>query len=168
MAQQRVLRTVTANYPFSHSSSTTLRQPIGKPAAAVFASFEDAAAWKEWLDLEVTWTSARPFGVGTTRTVTARGQAIDERFTVWEPPYRMGFYFERTALPLAAFAEDYTLTPTGETSCELAWTYAYEWAGPLPSVFGRIFGLIFQANGRRALKKLATMMENTDRYDQAP
>ncbi len=161
----RTLRTVGPDYALTGPNSTTLVQPINSSAESVFASFEDGAAWKEWLNLDVEWTSGKPLGVGSTRTVIANGQQIDEVFTVWEPPLRMGFYFIFTTLPLATFAEDYTLKPTGENSCELHWSYAYEWGGPLPSIFGRIFGMIFARSGRASLKKLANLMENTDRYD---
>lgn len=161
----REMKKVEADYPFSGPNSTTLRQVINKPAASVFASFEDAAAWKEWLGLDVEWTSDKPFGVGTTRTVITNGQTIEEVFTVWDEPDQMAFYFERTTLPLAAFAEDYTLTQLSETSCELAWTYAYEWNGPLGRLGEKGFGLFFSLTGKRSLGKLAKMMESTDRYD---
>ena len=166
MPKIREMTAVHADYPFSGPNSTTLKQAIDKPIDSVFASFEDAPAWKEWLDLDVEWTSEKPFGFGTTRTVVVRNQQIDERFTVWEEPRQIAFYFERSTLPLAAFAEDYTLTSTGPSSCELAWTFAYEWGGPLPSIFGRIFGLVFASAGRASLKKLAKMMASTDRFDR--
>ncbi len=162
----REYKQVDADYPLSGPNSTTIRQVINKPAASVFASFEDAAAWKEWLGLDVEWTSEKPFGVGTTRTVIASGQTIDEVFTLWDEPHRMGFYFLRGSLPLAAFAEDYTLTPLSDTSCELAWSYAYEWGGPLGRLGEWGFGFVFFRSGKRSLAKLAKMMESTDRYDQ--
>ncbi len=165
MPKMRDMKAVGADYPFKGPNSTTLRQVINKPVESVFASFEDSAAWKEWLGLEVEWTSDKPFGVGTTRTVVANNQQFDEYFTVWENPLRMGFYFERGTLPLSAFAEDYTLRSISSSSCELTWTFAYEWSGPLPSIFGRLFGMVFTRSGKNGLKKLAAMMESTDRFD---
>ncbi len=156
---------VKDDYPFSGPNSTTLRQVINKPAAAVFESFKDAAAWKEWIDLDVTWTSEKPFGVGTTRTVITRGQTIEEYFFIWDEPHHMAFRFDRGTLPLAAFAEDYTLTPLSDSSCELAWTYAYEWGGPLGRLGERAFGLVFARSGKSSLLKLAKMMETTNKYD---
>lgn len=132
----------------------------------MFASFEDGSAWKEWLGLDVEWTSEKPFGIGTTRTVKSNGQEIDETFLIWNEPYQMTFRFDRASIPLAAFAEDYKLTPLSDSSCELAWTYAYEWGGFLPGVMGKMFGAVFLRMGRNSLKKLATMMESTDRFDQ--
>ena len=162
----REMKVVDSDYPLNGPNQTTLKQVINKPAAAVFASFEDGPAWKEWLGIDVEWTSEKPFGVGTTRTVIASGQTIEEKFTIWEEPHRMGFYFERGTLPLAAFAEDYTLTPLGETSCELAWSYAYEWNGPLGGFGSWVFGLFFSRSGKRSLRKLAAMMASTDRFDR--
>ena len=166
MAKIRTLQAVDGEYALTGPNSTTLKQVIKKPAQAVFASFEDAAAWKEWLGIEVEWTSEKPFGVGTTRTVIANGQSIDESFLVWDEPHRIGFRFDQTTLPLAAFAEDYTLTPLSETSCELAWSYAYEWSGPLGRFGERAFGFFFSRMGKRSLRKLARMMKATDRFDQ--
>jgi len=166
MAKMRDLREVGADYALTGPNSTTLTQAFNKSAKSVFASFEDEAAWKEWLGLDVTWTSEKPFGVGTTRTVVANGQTIDEVFTVWEEPKRMTFYFVRSTLPLAAFAEDYRLTSTGPHSCELAWSFAYEWGGIWPGIFGRVFGAVFTYSGRKSLKKFAEMMAATDQYDQ--
>ncbi len=165
MPKLRDMKAVDANYPFNGPNSTTLKQLINKPAESVFASFEDAASWKEWLGIDVEWTSQKPFGIGTTRTVIANGQHIEELFLIWDEPHRMGFRFERGTLPLAAFAEDYTLIPKGPSSCELSWSYAYEWGGPLPSLLGPLFGKVFGFNGKRALSKLAKMMETTERYD---
>ncbi|MEM7532790.1 MAG: SRPBCC family protein [Chloroflexota bacterium] len=165
MPKLRKMNAVDADYPFSGPNSTTIRQVINKPARSVFTSLEDGPAWKEWLGIDVEWTSDKPFGVGTTRTVTANGQQFDEYFVVWEEPLRMGFYFERGTLPLSAFAEDYTLTPLSDSSCELAWTFAFEWGGPLPIVLGRLFGMFFAFNGKRSLKSLAKMMESTNRFD---
>lgn len=167
MPKLKEMKAVGADYPFNGPHSTTLKQAINKPAEAVFASFQDGPAWKEWLNLDVEWTSPKPFGIGTTRTVRTNGQQIDEEFTLWEPPHRMGFYFVRSTLPLSAFAEDYTLTPTGESSCELSWTFAFEWGGPLPALLGPGFRFFFSQNGKRAIKKLAVMMEGTTRFDTA-
>ncbi len=161
----RELRPVDADFAHTGPNHKTIRQNIPKSADAVFRALEDGPAWKEWLGIDVEWTSPKPFGVGTTRTVRGNGQQIDETFLVWEPGQRMAFRFDRATPPLRAFAEDYVITSTGENSCELAWSYALEWAGPFPAVTGRAFALMFRLNGRRALKRLAEMMENTTRFD---
>jgi len=138
----------------------TIRRQVDAPAAAVFGCLADGPAWKEWLGLDVEWTTPEPHGVGTTRTVRTRGQVIDETFLAWEPGRRMNFRFDRTTLPVAAFAEDYVVEQTGDASSELAWSYAFEWSGPLAWLTSRVFAFAFAFNCRRAAKKLAALVES--------
>jgi len=77
------------------------------------------------------WTSPRPFGVGTTRTMATTGGVLvlDETFFRWEEGRRKSFYARRTNLPLfSRFAEDYLVEPT-DAGCRFTWTLAGE---PLP------------------------------------
>lgn len=109
---------------------------IDRPAAAVWSDLTGEAplAWCRILD-RVTWTSERPFGVGTTREVVAlRGlNVFRERFIRWEEGRRKSFTVVQASAPLVrAFAEDYLVEPTGEGSCTFTWTIAYE-----PSAAGR-------------------------------
>src|SRR5262249_14169843 len=50
--------------------------------AEVFAIFEDGESWPQWFSVirKVVWTSNRPYGVGTTRTVWFPLVNIDEYF----------------------------------------------------------------------------------------
>ncbi len=82
-----------------------------------------------------TWTSARPFGVGTTRTmgVIFGALVIHERFFRWEEGRRKSFYVYEASLPLfRRLAEDYLVEETSSTSCRFTWTIAAE-----PSPAGR-------------------------------
>jgi len=77
----------------------------------------------------VTWTSARPFGVGTTRTVKPGlpGLALGEVYFRWEEGRRKSFYIAEATLPLfRCFAEDYVVEETSPTSCRFTWTVANE------------------------------------------
>jgi hypothetical protein len=74
----------------------------------------------------------------------------------------MCFRYDRATLPLAAFAEDYIITPTGESTCELSWHYAFAWAGPATPILGRLFGTVFAIGARRDLGKLAAMIEGAE------
>src|ERR1700761_7956451 len=60
---------------------------IAKPAAEVWAELpaDDALPWCRILD-DVSWTSPRPFGVGTTREVKALHGAnrLREHYFLWE------------------------------------------------------------------------------------
>jgi carbon monoxide dehydrogenase subunit G len=99
----------------------------------LFEVLEDASAWPRWAKVitKVTWTSAPPRGVGTTRTVHMRGGLIgDEEFLLWEPPTRMAFRFNTSSeKTVRAFAERYDVVPTAQ-GCRLTWTLALEVAGP--------------------------------------
>ena len=65
------------------------------PPEQVWASLtsDDAiAAWGPAIK-SVTWTSPRPFGVGTTRDVVAPGGAtMRERYFEWDEGHRHAFY----------------------------------------------------------------------------
>lgn len=101
------------------------RAPLAIGCDEAFALLEDGPAWVEWFEEieDVTWTSARPFGVGTTRTVTLQTMTVHEYFIAWEPGRRFTFRFDHASLPaFGAFVEDYVLEPRGEGACELLWT----------------------------------------------
>ncbi|NUS94462.1 MAG: SRPBCC family protein, partial [Nocardia sp.] len=74
-----------------------------------------------------TWTSPRPFGIGTTRTVTLGGfLRLEERFYRWDEGSRMTFTVDAASVPgLKRFAEDITLLPLG-TGTRVIWTFAIE------------------------------------------
>ena len=82
------------------------------------------------------WTSPRPFGVGTTRTMrtTLGALVFEERYFRWEEGRRKSFTGVAMGnLPLfRRFAEDYLVEPTGAASCRFTWTIAGE-----PSQLGR-------------------------------
>ena len=90
---------------------------------AVFRAMEREEAWKATLRLDVTWTSERPFGEGTTRTVrTPMGIELDEEFTAWEAGERFAFYMPSgTTKMFAAFYEDYRLEPLDGGKSRLVW-----------------------------------------------
>ena len=88
----------------------------------VWAALVDGDSWTKWLDLDkVTWTSPKPFRVGTTRTVEGQG-ILEEEFFIWDEGERMAFYVTATDLPVKAFAEDYKLVDTPD-GCEIQWAF---------------------------------------------
>ena len=96
----------------------------------VFEVFEDPESWPIWARpiQTVTWTSPKPFAVGTTRDVDIVGGLVaHERFFVWEPPHRMAFYFVGTSKPaVASLAEYYELEPLSGGRSRFVWRVAYE------------------------------------------
>ena len=101
-------------------SSAVHRFPF--PPAMVWNALLDGPAWTEWLPITaVTWTSPKPFGPGTTRTVEVGEQKVEETFFAWEDGKRMAFRFERSSLPVSAAVEDYRVVPV-DGGCELRWS----------------------------------------------
>ena len=104
----------------------------------LFTIFEDEHSWPKWASPginRVEWTSPRPFGVGTTRTVfLSSALAVYEEFTLWERGVTMSFFFVGTSQKIwRRFGELYEVHPT-DAGCHLRWTVAYDplsWFGML-------------------------------------
>ena len=151
---ERVDQSFIAGAPFRFSNSVDL----AITPEQLFEVLADADAWPKWAKVitRVTWTSPKPYGVGTTRTVDMRGGIIgDEEFLAWEPNTYMAFRFNSCSnKAVAAFAEEYRVVPTA-AGCRLTWTLAQSAAGParIGLVIGRpLMNLSFKwflANLRR-------------------
>ncbi|MCV7289527.1 SRPBCC family protein [Mycolicibacterium wolinskyi] len=98
----------------------------------LFEVLADETSWPHWATVitNVEWTSPEPRGIGTTRTVTMRGNIVgDEEFLAWEPFSHMAFRFNTsTSNAISAFAEDYRVVPTGQ-GCHLTWVMAMKPSG---------------------------------------
>lgn len=94
----------------------------------VFECFEKAEAWSTWAPpiTKVEWTSPKPFGLGTTRTVSMlAGLVGDEVFIAWDYPKRMAFCFTACSKDLVeSFAEDYEVTVLDNGKTQVVWTMA--------------------------------------------
>jgi Polyketide cyclase / dehydrase and lipid transport len=108
----------------------------------LFEVLGDAASWPHWATVitKVVWTSPEPRGVGTTRTVTMRGNIVgDEEYIAWEPCSHMAFRFNQsTSNAISAFAEDYRVVATAG-GCHLTWVMAIKPNG-LAGKFGMTLG----------------------------
>ena len=94
----------------------------------IFELFEDAHSWTVWaMPIQnVEWTSPKPYGLGTTRTVSMMG-GLDgyEEFIAWEPGRRMAFCFVGASQNMIeSFAEDYQVTDLGDGTVKVNWTMA--------------------------------------------
>jgi len=112
--------------PFVHTYPVYL----DVPAEDVWAALTSDASLSSWrLPIKsLTWTSPRPFGVGTTREVLLSGRmfGIRERFFRWEEGRRMSFagtHFDRRLL--RRFAEDYVVE-SRDGGSRFTWTIAIE------------------------------------------
>ncbi len=99
----------------------------------IFEVFEDAHAWTVWAMpiQKVEWTSPKPFGIGTTRTVSMTGGLAGyEEFVAWERGKRMAFTFVGTTQEgIESFLEDYRITDLGDGTCRAEWYMALETTG---------------------------------------
>jgi carbon monoxide dehydrogenase subunit G len=111
-------------------------------------SDESLAAWGPMIK-KVTWTSPRPFGVGTTRDVDAPGGSrMRERYYRWDEGHSHAFYAYESRMPLfRRFAEDYVVEPDGDGTL-FTWVVAIEPKGALALPFKAIAPVIRAAFGR--------------------
>ena len=97
--------------------------------AQVFAMFEDGESWPRWFASirKVAWTSNKPYGVGTTRTVWLTLGTVDEHFFRWEQDRRFSFYLTALSAPLVhALAEDYLLEELAPGKTRFTYSVAIE------------------------------------------
>jgi hypothetical protein len=136
-------------------------------ASVVWKILEDAHSWTVWAGAidKVEWTSPKPFGLGTTRTVTmAKGQMVGwEKFIAWEAGKRMGFCFTHASMNgVDRFAEDWHVTPIDGESCSVRWVMCMEPRGV--SKFLMPFTKpIMNWNFRRYLRALSRYAEKEQR-----
>lgn len=144
---------VDADFLAAVKSAPHARQFIPYPRNIVWNALLDKDAWTEWLPItKVDWTSPKPYGVGTTRTVEIGSNIVDETFIIWEEGRRMAFRFDRSGFPVKAGVEDYHIVdvPGG---CELQWTCRMEPILPQGFMLNTQMRLGFRLMLRR-LKKL--------------
>jgi hypothetical protein len=110
---------------------------IGLPASEVWAELVADGALSFCRSLRgARWTSPRPFGVGTTRTMPALFGAlrVEETYLRWEEGRRQSFYADHTSLPMfRRFAEDYLVEETSPATSRFTWTIALD-----PNPLGRV------------------------------
>ncbi len=108
----------------------------------LFEIFDDPESWTVWAPgiAKVEWTSPKPYGVGTTRTVTfVGGMEVYEEFIAWERGKEMAFIFQGITQDVWwSFGEHYRVEDMGSGRCKLTWTVAYEPRG----TFKKIHALI--------------------------
>jgi len=133
---------------------------IDASAEQIFSLWRDAQAWPKWFKniIDVEWTSAEPFGVGTTREVTLDTMRIDETFIVWENNKRFCFYLSRTSKHFFhALCEDYQLEKLANNKTRFTYTVAYEPAG-LFRLLGPFGTMVMKKMFRRGALGLAAYM----------
>ena len=104
------------------------RLPV--PPERVWESLaSDRSMWDWGVGVKrLTWTSPRPFGVGTTREVVLPlgAMSLREYFFRWDEGKGFSFYVTESNRPgFVRFAEDYIIEPDGD-GCVFTWTIALE------------------------------------------
>ena len=136
----------------------------------IWTALEDAAAWPRWATVitDVEWTSPRPFGIGTTRTVTMRGGITGyEEFIAWEPHRRLGFRFNAaTTNGVRAFAERYTLEPQAGGRTRVTWVMAMGPRGASKAIVP-LTKLPMRLAFGRMLRRFGTLVESEYRVTAA-
>jgi hypothetical protein len=118
---------------------------VPRPAAAVWAELTADNPMAPYCHAisNITWTTPRPFGVGTTRTTRVLGGliTIDESYPSWEDGRRKVFVGVRARPPvLRRLAEEYVVEPIDAERCRFRWTAAWE-----PTILGRPIGFFGRA-----------------------
>lgn len=153
---------VTASFPDSAPIRMVASVDIAATAVEVWTALEDAAAWPRWVRVikDVEWTSPRPFGVGTTRTVRMSGDMTAyEEFIEWELHSRMGFRFNEASMQgVSAFAERYSLDEIAPGTTRLTWVMAMEPSG-VSKLIVRLTRLPGQLLLARMLRRLGRLVE---------
>lgn len=118
----------------------------------VWDSLQSDASLSAWgpTVTALTWTSPRPFGVGTTRSVSLGPAQVHERFFRWDEGSGYGFYVYESNAPLfRRFAEDYRVEPDG-TGTRFTWVVAIEPVGAMRLPFRLLAPLVKAGFGRMA------------------
>ncbi|KGI67756.1 SRPBCC family protein [Mycolicibacterium rufum] len=118
----------------------------------VWESLQSDASLSEWGSTvtSLTWTSPRPFGIGTTRTVALGPAQVHERFFRWDEGSGYSFYVYESNAPLfRRFAEDYRVEPDG-TGTRFTWVVAIEPVGAMRLPFRLLAPLVKAGFGRMA------------------
>ncbi len=115
---------------------------------ASLTSDDSLSAWGSTLR-ELTWTSPRPFGVGTTREVAPlAGPRVRERYYRWDEGRSHAFYVYEATMPLfRRFAEDYIVEPDGDGTM-FTWVMAMEPKAAMALPFKAIAPVMKAAFGR--------------------
>lgn len=127
----------------------------------IFASFENADDWVLWVPpiKRVEWTSPKPFGIGTTRTVFMSGLTGNEIFIAWDFPKKMAFCFTHVSKPtIESLAEDYELTPLPNGKTRVVWRMAMTPKG-FTSYTMKIFGPFMAVGNQWMLNRFKKLLE---------
>lgn len=165
MSQRYPCQAVDMSYFESAPARFSASVEVKATPEQIFEVFEDAHAWTVWADpiTGVEWTSPKPYGLGTTRTVSMTGGMVgDEEFIAWEPGKRMAFRFTHASMDsVEAFGEDYTVEDLGNGLVRVTWVMAMSPKG-ISRFFLKVFGFAMRFMQRKFMRQFKVYVE--DRY----
>jgi hypothetical protein len=121
---------------------------------------EEAESWPKWSYVkQMTWTSPKPFRVGTTRAVDTRtGGRVHEEVIVWHPQVHLAFRVNEVSEPPGGGSvEELRIEPTPQ-GCRLTWTIAHDPKHP-PLLARLLLKRMMKRNYRKYLGKLRRYAE---------
>jgi uncharacterized protein YndB with AHSA1/START domain len=134
-------------------------QAIAAPPDEVFAIYTDHVGWERWAGVkEVVLRQTGdppPNGLGAIRVIRARGMAIEEEITAFEPPRRLGYRLVAGA-PVRDHAGEVRFEPDA-AGTRVTWTVRFR---PLVPGTGWLVGRVLERGLRGVLAALA---ENVSR-----
>lgn len=135
----------------SATSPITNQVTVNATPETIFRVFEDPDSWPKWVDAidHVEWTSPKPYGAGTTRTVTLSGVVAEESFILWDHGKRMTFYFTAISVPFAkSFCEDYRLESVNEKQTIIHHTLLFK-----PNLLTKLISPVLKPSMKKTFRK---------------
>ena len=136
-----------------------LSQTVPAPPDRVFAFYTDHVGWERWAGVkEVVLRQTGdppPNGLGAIRVIRARGMAIEEEITAFEPPRRLGYRLVAGA-PVRDHAGEVRFEPDA-AGTRVTWTVRFR---PLIPGTGWLLRRVLERGLRDVLAALA---ENVSR-----
>ncbi len=131
-----------------------IQKEVPAPPEAVWAVFANYRGWVDWSGVkEVVLRSEgrpAPYGVGAACVVRARGIAIEEEITHFEPPHRLGYRIIE-GLPLRSHSAEVVFVGAGEGT-QVVWRVEFS---PWVPGTGPWIASLFERELLRILDRLA-------------
>jgi hypothetical protein len=134
MAQFRPLKAVDESFFRTANLRAVASMEANCTPEKLMETLAGDVVWTQWAPAlkKVEWTSPKPYGQGSKRTVhLAGGQAVKENFFIWKDKERVAFYVEEATISgIESFGENYEITVlnNGQTT-RLVWTVAIQVTG---------------------------------------
>ena len=134
------LRPVGLDYLDAPDRCYQYAEPVGAPAAAVFAAISsDPSTWTWFPGLDAgSYEGHDPPGIGTRRWVTMADVTYRETVLAWDEPRRWAYRVDECSVGLfAVLLEDWVVESVSELESVVHWTFAFE---PLPETTEALAG----------------------------